>query len=862
MTERTYLSRVQRPTRYLGREVNAVFKDPREVALRVALLFPDLYEVGMSHLGLGILYDVLNARPDLWCERAYAPAPDLEAQLRARGELLGSLESGLPLKDFPLVGVSLQYELSYTNLLAMLDLGGIPLLAAARGPRDAVVVGGGPAAFNPEPVAPFFDAFVLGDGEEVVLEVAETVRAWRAAGGSRRELWQALEELGGVYVPAFFAPRWDAEGILREMQPRGRRPVVAKRLLDDLNRIPLSPRVLVPACQIVHDRLSVEIVRGCSRGCRYCQAGIIYRPVRERQPQAVKAWVEAALAATGFEEVSLLALSPGDYAALPWLMQKLMDSLEDRRVSLSLPSLRADTLAPELMAQIQRVRRTGLTIAPEAGSERLRQVVNKNLPEDLILASAREAFQAGWRLLKLYFMLGLPTETGEDRHQMARLVRRILQTAPGSRAQLHVSLSTFIPKPHTPFQWERQAGLEESRRLLGESKDALRQRQVQVKWNSAAQSWLEGIFSRGDRRLAPVLLAAYRKGCRLDAWSEHLRLAPWLEAFQEAGVDPDSYLRERAVDEVLPWAHLASGVSPAFLAAERSRAYAGVPTPDCRENGCQDCGACADPSGDPRRFAAPAADPPTLNPGRPAARTSPDFVYRLDYAKLDEARWLSHLEFIAALYRALRRADLPLAYTTGFHPLPKVAFHGALPVGVESLCETMDLSLSRCLSPDALLDRLNPVLPPGLRLVSGRLLAPGAKPPRVDAVVYEAESPEPLFETETAAAFLLQEDVPVTRRRPRGTRVVNLRPLVAALQVLDPRHLQLTVRVPEKDNLKITEVLAAVFGLSAEALAAVRLLKTRVHWAAELQAARPSGRCERLALAQTAAAPAEVCPEG
>ncbi len=829
MPEQPYLSRVQRPSRYLGREVNVILKDPREVGLRVALLFPDLYEVGMSHLGLGILYDVLNRRPEVWCERAFAPAPDLEAELRRQGGLLGTLESGEPLRHFPLVGVSLQYELCYTNVLTLLDLGGIPLLAAARGPADPVVVGGGPAAFNPEPMAPFFDAFLLGDGEEAVLELADTVAVWRKARGSREELWRALEEIPGVYVPAFFVPAWDEAGRLREVAPRGRRHTVTRRLLDDLNRIPLSPAVLVPTCPIVHDRLSVEIVRGCSRGCRYCQAGIIYRPVREREPEAVRTWVEAALAATGFEEVSLLALSPGDYAPLPWLLARLMDRLEGAKVSLSLPSLRADTLGPELTRQIGRVRRTGLTIAPEAGSERLRQVVNKNLSEEAILTSAREVFRQGWRLLKLYFMVGLPTETPADREELARLVQAIRETAPEARPELHVSLSTFIPKAHTPFQWERQLGLAESRAVLAEVKDRLRSRHVQVKWNSAAQSWLEGVFSRGDRRLAAVLLAAWRRGCRLDAWSEHLRLEPWQEAFREAGVNPEEYLRKRRPDELLPWAHLDSGVSPDFLLEERERAYGGVSTPDCRQAGCQGCGACQDPSRDLRLYPAPSAAPEAApRPASGPAKAGPPVLYRLTYAKLGPARWLSHLELVSAVYRALRRAALPLAFTGGYHPLPRVAFHGALPVGVESLCECLDVALTRPCSPEMLVDRLNAVLPAGLRVLTAARLAPGARPPEFAAARFEAESPLPVFAPDKAAAFLAEEVVPYVKRRPGGPpREVNVRPLVAALEGDDAHHLHLTVLLPARDNLKVTEILAAVFGLSPEELATVRLVKTQ-----------------------------------
>ncbi len=827
VTDRSYLSRVQRPSRYLGREINAVFKDPRAVSLRVVLAFPDLYEVGMSHLGLGILYDILNQREDLWAERVYAPAPDLEAVLRSRGQLLVSLESATPLKDFHLVGVSLQYELGYTNLLTILELGGIPFLAEERGPLDPVVVGGGPAALNPEPVSPFFDAMVLGDGEEAILEVAAVVRAWKAAKGTRRELWQALEEVEGVYVPALFAMTFNPEGRLVEIIPQGRRERVNRRVLADLDSVTLSPRALVPTCQIVHDRLNLEISRGCTRGCRYCQAGIIYRPVRERRPEAAVAWVEKALAATGFEEVSLLTLSAGDYRPLPWLVQGLMDRLEPQRVALSLPSLRADTLTPELMSQIKRVRRTGLTIAPEAGSERLRAVINKNLPEEVIISSAREAFRAGWRLLKLYFMIGLPTETPEDLEAIAGLARQILKAGPqGFRPRLNVSLSSFIPKPHTPFQWEGQADLAESQRCLHQVKNLLKHQGVQLKWNSAAQSWLEGIFSRGDRRLAPVLLAAYRRGCRLDAWSEHLRLEPWRQAFREAGVAPEEYRRARDTEELLPWDHLDAGVSRDFLREERHRAYRTLETPDCRQEGCQDCGLC-----DQDRVDLRLAETPLAATSSPPPRSSSGeqvLWHRLLWAKVEEARWLSHLEMVNAVYRSLRRSGLPLAFSAGHHPLPRVAFHGALPVGVASLCETMDVGLAAEVGANDVVARLNQVLPPGLRILSAVGLPRAPKPPQVEQMTYQVESPSPVFTAVTAADFMACQDFPVVRRRPKGERTVDLRPLVAALEILDACHLHLQLHKTEKNNLKVTEVLSNIFTLSEPQTQDLRIVKVQV----------------------------------
>jgi radical SAM family uncharacterized protein/radical SAM-linked protein len=821
-----FLPRIQRPTRYLGREINAVFKDPRAVSLRVALLFPDLYEVAMSHLGLSLLYGILNREEHIWAERAYAPAPDLEADLRSRRQPLTSLESGTPLSAFDLLGVSLQYELGYTNLLNMLDLGGVPLLARDRDATHPVVIGGGPAAFNPEPVAPFFDALVLGDGEEVILELAAVVAAWKANRGTRPELWQAMEALDGVYVPALFHMDFDASGFLQAIIPQGRKSHVAKRVLDDLNRIAIPPLPLVPSCQIIHDRLNVEISRGCTRGCRYCQAGMIYRPVRERDPAAAIQWIEEALAATGFEEVSLLSLSIGDYGPLAILLQALMDQLSPARVAVSLPSMRADTLTPDMMAQIKRVRRTGLTLAPEAGTQRLRQVINKNLTEEAIMDSASRAFGAGWQLLKLYFMIGLPRETKEDREGIAALSRQILAAAPrGTRPRLNVSLSSFIPKPHTPFQWERQVDLEECRHRLYEVKDRLRQKNIQSKWNSAAQTWLEGVFSRGDRRLARVLVEAYHLGCRLDAWSEHMRLEPWQEAFRRAGVDPDFYLRERDPDEILPWDQVHCGVSREFLLTERARAAQGIETPDCRREGCQDCGVCDHDAID-LKLQEPVALPSA--PPRPPAPSLPvPCRYRLTYAKLEEGRWLGHLELVAALYRSLRRSGLPLSFSAGFHPLPRVSFHDALPLGVESLVEFMDVELTEPVPETTLLVKLNRVLPPGIKVLEVQRLSRRQDPPGKAGAVYEVASPDPVFGAEAANAFLNQAEFLVTRRRPKEEQRLDLRRLVADLTVLDPLHLHLDLRRREKGNVKVTDALAAIFALTEDQARELRIVKIK-----------------------------------
>ena len=821
------LALVQRPSRYLGTEINAVHKDPHSVKLRVALIFPDLYEIGMSHLGLGLLYQILNREPEIWAERAYAPALDLEQELRKRRRPLTSLESGTPLRDFDLLGVSLMYELSYTNLLTILELGGVPWLAQQRGDHDPVVIAGGPACFNPEPVAPFFDALVIGDGEEVILEVAEVVQSWKEASGSRAELWTALEDLAGVYVPAHFDMVFDSQGYLQEIIPRGRRPRISKRLVVDLNQLPLLTRPLVPYPQIVHDRLNVEIARGCTRGCRFCQAGMIYRPVRERAPEQVLEWIEAALAATGFEEVSLLSLSSGDYGCINPLLTTLMNRLEKALVAVSLPSLRAETLTADLMTQIKRVRKTGFTIAPEAGSQRLRQQINKNLTDAEILATARQAFSLGWHLIKLYFMIGFPMETQEDLAAIGELSRQVWATGKngGKNVNLHVSLNTLIPKPHTPLQWERQLSLAESRERLHQVKGLVQRKGIEVKWNSATQSWLEGIFSRGDRHLAPVLMTAHSLGCRLDAWTEHFDLRRWQQAFRIAGLEPDFYLRERQANELLPWEHIDSELRREFLLEERQRAWQGQPTPDCRGDNCQDCGVCDQLQIRPVFCS---ASQPLASPApAPVSAASPPVRYRLTYAKLNEARWFSHLELVNIFHRSLRRSGLPLNFSQGFHPLPRLSFYRALPVGVESLGETLDLELTHEFPAATLIKKLNDNLPANLKILTAARLARKEPPPAPAVSFYAVASPEPRFTNEALENFWAQPQWLVTQRKPKQVRQIDVRPLVEAIYLQDEQHLELILRHREQGNLKASEAIAAIFALSEEATRQLRLIKLK-----------------------------------
>ncbi len=537
--------------------------------------------------------------------------------------------------------------------------------------------------------------------------------------------------------------------------------------------------------------------------------------------------MEEALAASGFEEVSLLSLSSGDYGCLTSLLTGLMDKLEKRRIALSLPSMRADTLSSDLMKQIRRVRKTGFTIAPEAGSERLRRAINKNLTESEIFATVQQAFELGWNLLKMYFMIGFPMEDKEDLQALADLCRRALAVAKGfnPKAHLHVSINTFIPKPHTPFQWERQLSRQESQERLHLAKSLLKQKGIEIKWNPSDQSWLEGILARGDRRLAPVIMEAQRLGSRFDAWTEHARIANWQQALMTCGIQEDFYFRERQEEELLPWDHIDVGVTKDYLIAERRRAWEAVQTPDCREAGCLDCGVCDWTRVQPQTFTtslesqtgSPLESPPTDGVTR----------YRLHYSKLDEAKWLSHLELMNIFYRSLRRSGLPIHFSQGFHPLPRVSFHGALAVGVESLTETMDIELVQPLPQIEVAIKLNQVMPRGLEIVSVEQLSGNKVTPKPDRHFYEVQSLEPVFNQEKMMDFLTSTEFFALRKKPKETKNIDIRPLVASIRLQNVSNLEVVINIREKDNLKINDLLAAIFNMEETQALQLKVLKRK-----------------------------------
>ncbi len=592
------LSRVEKPARYTGGELNSVSKDLSGIATRFGFAFPDTYEIGMSYLGLQIIYHILNRMDSVYCERIFAPALDMEALMRSEGMPLFTLETRSPAKDLDILGFTLQYELSFSNLVNMLDLAGIPFKGADRNENHPFIAAGGPCAFNPEPLADIVDFFMIGDGEEVLPEVCEAHGRWKASGEGKDEFLKALAEIKGIYVPKFYTPVYREDGTLEGIVKNCEKApdTVEKRIVCDLEQADFPVNFIVPYIQTVHDRSVVEIFRGCTRGCRFCQAGMIYRPVRERSEGRVLALAKAQLAATGNEELSLLSLSTSDHSEIEPMVEELMGICKENNVSLSLPSLRLDSFSFKVLEEIQGYKKSGLTFAPEAGTQRLRNVINKSITEQDIYHSMEQAIGLGWTNIKLYFMVGLPTETFEDLDGIVEIAKNITEmnyriTGKRGRFNVTISVSNFVPKAHTPFQWFPQNTPEQFREKHYYLKDRLKgARGVSFHYHGPEASHMEAVFARGDRRLADVLIRAVKLGCKFDGWHEHFRYEPWLRAFQETGIDPGFYTaRERNCDEILPWDRIGSGITKEFLIAENRKAAGGILSPDCRR-GCIGCG--------------------------------------------------------------------------------------------------------------------------------------------------------------------------------------------------------------------------------------------------------------------------------
>ena len=817
------LFELTKPARYTGGEFNSVTKNFDETACRIVLALPDVYEVGMSNLGLAILYSILNRRADTLCERVYAPWTDAEEVLRNDNRPLFALESKHSVRDFDFWGFSLQYEMIYTNVLNMLDLAQIPLHAVDRN-DEPFIIGGGPCVYNVEPVADFFDFFIVGEAEEVFGEVVEAFTAWKAAGkvGGRRGFLKSLLNIGGIYVPSFYEPLYSGEKFLGLRVLDGAPKKILKRVVKNFDATPSVDKPVVPFMEIVHDRAMLELFRGCSRGCRFCQAGMTYRPVRERKPETLRTQARRLIDASGWDEISLTSLSSADYSCLSRLIDDLQSDFRNEKVSFSLPSLRIDSFSIDLAERVQTVRKSGLTFAPEAGTQRLRDVINKNVTEKNLLDACAAAFAKGWKSVKLYFMMGLPTETDDDIAGIADLARKVVDLYRSIKnrrdVKVTVSVSCFVPKPWTPFQWTVQISAAEFERRQQLLKSLIVDKAITYNWHNARLSVLEGVLARGDRRLARVIEAAWKFGAKFDGWSDLFKPDAWDKAFAACNVNPDSYSgRERDFWEALPWEHTSPGVDKNFLLAEWEKSQAGETTRDCRRTSCTGCGVCMNLGAGVIDFAKEKLPPPANNSLVPSPSSLVPTKFRAQIRKGDEIAVLSHLDYMNVFMRALLRAKLPAAWSEGFNPHMKVSFANALAVGVTSDCEYVDFELTKPVDAFEVAKRLNAQLPVGAEILRLKRLRGKSKPVMslVDLSRYEVRLPfdEKLLPAAQLAAqnFNATPSITFTRITPKKTRELDAKKYIAApVEVtLSGGEVLITfaTRITAEGSLKPSEVL-------------------------------------------------------
>ena len=844
------LPRVSKPNRYLGNALHVPRKPLAAAEVKVLLAFPDAYEIGLSNIGMRIIHHVLNRRPDAAAELTFAPWPDAEAEMRRLEIPLFSLDSHSPAGAFDILGFSLQYELQYTNVLNMLDLAGLPLRTVERDERHALVIAGGAQAFSPEPMAEFIDAFVIGDGEDVIHAVVDRVRDGRRAGWTRPRLLRELAHVRGVYVPWGYVTQASPEGWLVPVARPGFPARVRSAWVQTLESANYPAAPLLPVGEITHDRLSVEIMRGCTRGCRFCQAGMINRPVREKPAQQVVEEVLRGLQATGLEEVSLISLSSTDHTQIVEQVGALADELCPTRVQLSLPSTRPDNVPVEVARRIAAQKKGSITLAPEAGSQRMRDVINKNHTEDELLHSVATAAREGYTSAKLYFMCGLPGENDDDLRAILDLAQRSLQRAraEGNRGfRITASVSPHVPKPHTPFAWAEQVNTAELNRRLGVLRDAARGKPVALKYRDAETSLLEGIFTRGDRRLGQAVELAFRRGCRFDAWSEHLRFGTWMEVFRDLGMDAERPLEERSTEIDQPWDIVQSPVTRKFLVREKLRADRAAITDDCRlEDICFSCGVNDCPQRpwvkqphaplDLARARAAIPEPafgrarrrPAVARGDAGRGIDTSTRFRIVFEKGSEMRFTSHLDLMRTWERSLRRSGLPLGFTQGHHPHLKMSFGPPLPLGFRSRAEVFDLEFSRPPAVD-LDERLNAVLPDGLRVVAFRpiLFKTPSLMSQLEGASYRVRFPRSFLEQAGLGpddlrgtlearipSLLAREHVIVRRQNEAQTREFDARPSIVSLEACDENrspvmdaHIHFTARAQVRPD----ELVALLF---------------------------------------------------
>jgi radical SAM family uncharacterized protein/radical SAM-linked protein len=822
------LSLVEKPSTYLGSEINSVRKDLTLVKLRFLLAFPDLYEIGTSHFGMQILYHILNANPDIAAERVFAPGIDMEAILRKTGQPLFSLESREPIHNFDVIGFSLLYELNYTNILTILDLAEIPFLAAERDHRQPLIIAGGPCTSNPEPVAELFDAMVVGDGEKAVAEMAEIWLRWKNDRADKRNLLEQWSQIKGVYIPSFFKPSIADNGIYTLTPRYTNYTSVERAIVAELDESPFPEKPIIPYGKPVHDRLRLEVSRGCTRGCRFCQAGMIYRPVRERSPGQLLSLLDRCTSATGYDDISLLSLSTGDYGCIIPLMERLMARFTPENVAVSLPSLRAGTLTPELMNLIKKVRKTGFTIAPEAGSQRLRDVINKNISEKEIIDTVSDAFTLGWRVIKLYFMIGLPTETDDDLKHLVDLVRKLrrIKGLKGRWGKINVSVATFIPKSHTPFQWVEQISLAESRSKIHWLHNQLKLPGIQFKWQNPEVSQLEGLWARGDRRLNRLLITAYKKGCRFDGWSDKFRYDLWQEALEEEGIDPRLFsFAKQDLNERLPWDHIDTLISKAFLKSEWEKALNGTSTDDCRLEKCLQCGTCDFKKIKMKTFSDTIVDPKPIKE-RSQHSDSNHKDLSVYYSKLDQAKYLGHLEMVNIFLRALRRADIPVVFSQGFHPKPKLSFDDPLPIGIESQQEHFTLRVPGFVRPEVVARRLNDHLPEGVSIVSCQIAATKPRNQVPKENTYMVTLKKGCFDKEKLTSFNRASNATISVSNRKGKlKKINLKDMVLNIIYLDSARLQMTILSLPGKTVRPALILRHVFEIAEDHIKQAKVVK-------------------------------------
>jgi len=825
---------VTKASRYLGNEINSVKKDHSSASITFALAFPDTYEVGMSHLGLHILYDVLNKKDEIACERAFAPWPDMEQEMKKQNLLLSSLESGAIIKDFDILGFSLEYELCYATVLKMLSLAGIPLLSKDRQSDYPLIIAGGPSTLNPEPVADFFDAIVIGDGEDAVIEISDTVNQWKNTSRDKKNLLNELSEIPGVYIPSFFDLEYNADKTVKEViSLKKGYEKVERRIVSNFDQQPFCTSPIVPYMQIIHDRAAVEITRGCSRGCRFCMAGMIYRPVREKSTSKIRELASETLKNTGYEELAFASLSSGDYSDIENLLTLTMQEHLKDKIAVSFPSLRAGTLTTELIDQIKKVRKTGFTIAPEAGTQRLRNVINKGISEEEILDTSTKIFSAGWNLVKLYFMIGLPTETIEDLDGIIALTKKVLEAGRKTgrgRIQINVSISTFVPKPHTPFQWEEQDSEETILEKQAYLRKGLRSKKINFKSHDHKLSILESIFSRGDRHLAPVLQKAHELGAGFEAWSEYFDNDIWTKAFEHCDVNKEHYLRKRDVDECLPWSHISSRIRTDFLLNEREKAYLEQLTPDCRTADCSQCGVCGksiNPELKSKSTCTPDSEkkPASIENSKP--EDEPSYYYTFSFSKTGSAKFISHLELSRCFARAMRRADIPMKYSKGFHPLPRIIFHEALSVGIESMEESANLELIKKIEPGDIISKINPHLPEGIKINTAKKitlkkegLAVKTKHKR-----YLIYLPSGYNLKEKLEEYNAKKEIIITLVSKRKSYNIDIKKAVNNCSILENSILEIITNNTQEKSPKIVKIVETILQLDERETASLKIIK-------------------------------------